>query len=82
MTVYKLPIVLTVDDLEGTPDDGNRYEVIDGDLYVSGPPSYVHQSVLMNLGARVWINIEIKPTAALSLALASFSTTTTASYRI
>jgi Uma2 family endonuclease len=26
------------------PDDGNRYEVIDGELYVSPPPSWAHQT--------------------------------------
>lgn len=26
-----------------TPDDGNRYEVIDGELYVTPPPSVPHQ---------------------------------------
>src|SRR5688572_1459029 len=31
---------LTWRDLDDTPDDGNRYEVIDGVLYVSGYPTY------------------------------------------
>ncbi|MBI3970409.1 MAG: Uma2 family endonuclease [Chloroflexi bacterium] len=30
-------------DLEVMPDDGKRYEVIDGDLYVSKQPSWHHQ---------------------------------------
>lgn len=34
----------TVDDLEHFPvDDGNRYEIIDGELYVSKQPHYHHQ---------------------------------------
>lgn len=34
----------TVDDLERFPDDdGNRYEIIDGELYVSKQPHYHHQ---------------------------------------
>jgi len=33
----------TTADLEVMPDDGKRYEVIDGELYVSKQPSYHHQ---------------------------------------
>jgi Uma2 family endonuclease len=31
------------EDIWDTPDDGNRYEVIDGDLYVTPPPVVAHQ---------------------------------------
>jgi Uma2 family endonuclease len=34
---------LTYADLRALPDDGNRYEIIDGVLYVSPSPSEVHQ---------------------------------------
>ena len=33
----------TVADLEDLPDDGNRYEVIDGELFVTPSPSANHQ---------------------------------------
>ena len=33
----------TSKDLEGMPDDGKRYEIIDGELYVSKQPGYHHQ---------------------------------------
>jgi Uma2 family endonuclease len=32
-------------DLEAFPDDGKRYEIIDGELYVSKQPSWHHQRV-------------------------------------
>ncbi|MDP8922646.1 MAG: Uma2 family endonuclease [Chloroflexota bacterium] len=31
------------EDIWDTPDDGNRYEVIDGDLYMTPPPVVIHQ---------------------------------------
>lgn len=46
-TYTDLPI--TVKALEGAPDDGNRYEVIEGELYVSTAPGIPHQTVLGNL---------------------------------
>jgi Uma2 family endonuclease len=38
-------------DLELLPDDGKRYEIIDGELYVSKQPHFYHQVVCMDLGA-------------------------------
>ncbi len=48
MSVYTEP-PLTIADLEATPDDGNRYELIEGELYVSTSPSFFHQNILGNV---------------------------------
>ena len=37
----------TVDEVRALPDDGNRYEVIDGDLLVTPAPSWLHQQAAM-----------------------------------
>jgi Uma2 family endonuclease len=39
----------TVDMVRALPDDGNRYEVIDGELYVTPSPSYAHQRAVREL---------------------------------
>ena len=41
--------VWTYDDLQSLPDDGNRYEIIDGELVVSPSPAFWHQEVLKRL---------------------------------
>jgi Uma2 family endonuclease len=41
--------MVTVSDLESMPDDGNRYEVIDGELFVSTAASFFHQYALTEL---------------------------------
>src|ERR1035438_5599867 len=46
---YASDLRLTNADLEAMPDDGNRYELIDGELYVSTAPSFNHQTILVNI---------------------------------
>jgi Uma2 family endonuclease len=40
--------VLTIADLDCTPDDGNKYELIEGEIYMSRSPSLTHQITLQN----------------------------------
>jgi Uma2 family endonuclease len=40
--------VLTIADLDCTPDDGNKYELIEGEIYMSRSPSLTHQITLTN----------------------------------
>ena len=39
----------TIDELHGLPEDGNRYELIKGQLFVTPPPSVNHETI----GARL-----------------------------
>lgn len=43
----------TVDMLDALPDDGNRYEIIDGRLFVTPAPSDVHQLVVGAMHGRL-----------------------------
>jgi Uma2 family endonuclease len=52
---------LTVCGLECAPDDGNRYEVIEGDLHISAPPSFFHQRVLFHLTLALGKHLEEHP---------------------
>ena len=40
---------LTYEDYEAFPDDGNRYEIIDGEVYVTAAPSAPHQRAVTRL---------------------------------
>src|SRR5438034_6333768 len=41
--------LMTVDDLDAMPEDGNRYEVIEGELFVSRAPGLPHQIISVNI---------------------------------
>jgi Uma2 family endonuclease len=51
----------TVDDLQDLPDDGQRYEVIDGELFVNPAPSYAHQRALGILHRRIADYLDREP---------------------
>ncbi len=44
----------TADMVRALPDDGNRYEVIDGELFVTPAPSARHQRAVTGISARLW----------------------------
>lgn len=39
----------TLEELHSLPDDGNKYELIDGELFVTPPPSEEHEAILVRL---------------------------------
>ena len=45
----KTRTLLTADDFFALPDDGKRYEVLAGELYVNPPPAFRHQDVAKRL---------------------------------
>jgi len=57
----KVDPILTVADLDLMPDDGNRYELFAGDLFVSRAPGLPHQSVLSNLLAELTLFLRDYP---------------------
>ena len=48
------PVYYTADMVRALPDDGNRYEVIDGELFVTPAPSARHQRAVTGISARLW----------------------------
>lgn len=48
----------TYEDLEQLPTDGNRYEIVDGELLVTPAPIPLHQRLVMNLSAQLWLHVK------------------------
>jgi hypothetical protein len=53
LLAMRIPRPLTVEDLFRLPDDGWRYELVDGSLIVSPPPVTNHQRTVVRLTAPV-----------------------------
>ena len=53
--------LLTVADLDACPDDSNRYELIEGELFVSRAPGIPHQRILNNLQLAFGIYLKNNP---------------------
>lgn len=65
MTALRWGSPLTVDDLEAMPEDGHRYELVDGTLLVTPAPNTRHQRcvarLLIVLGSAAGPDIEVLP---------------------
>ena len=53
--------LMSVDDLDCMPEDGNRYEVIEGELFVSRAPGLTHQLVSGNIFGSFWDYLKVNP---------------------
>ena len=49
MAMPAQPTEWTVDMVRALPEDGSRYEVIDGELFVTPAPSLIHQRAILGL---------------------------------
>lgn len=70
--------LLTIADWEAMPHgDGNRYEIVEGELFVSCSPGLTHQTVATNLTGLIWSFLERNPVATVvatpGLILSKFS---------
>ncbi len=61
----KIEPLLTVEDLDACPDDGNRYELIGGELFVSRAPRIPHQLALQSLGFQFQLYLKEHPIGTL-----------------
>lgn len=57
----KIEPLMTVTDLEAMPEDGNRYEVIEGELFVSCAPGLTHQQISGNIHYLIRSYLEENP---------------------
>lgn len=57
----------TVAKLHALPDDGNRYEIIDGALYVTPAPRFMHQRALFDLASMLHAYVKDIPFAIMCL---------------
>ena len=49
MAMPAQPTEWTVEMVHSLPDDGNRYEVVGGELFVTPAPSWTHQRAVLEL---------------------------------
>jgi Uma2 family endonuclease len=65
MVMAPATTVWTVEQVDQLPEDGNRYEVIHGRLFVSPSPSMAHQILLQELDGQLWTYLRAHPIGAL-----------------
>ena len=61
-------IILTYDDYAALPNDGKRYEIIEGDIFVSPAPRPKHQKAIGNLHIILGLYLQDHPIGDLYLA--------------
>ncbi|HEY3137994.1 MAG TPA: Uma2 family endonuclease [Blastocatellia bacterium] len=59
--VAKIEPLLTIEDLDALPEDGNRYELIEGELFVSRAPTLSHQAIVRKLLVAIQKYLEKHP---------------------
>ncbi len=59
---------LTYKDLQAMPNDGKRYELIDGEVYMTPSPSWRHQEILGNIYIALRTFVEERDLGKVSLA--------------
>ena len=51
---------LTYEDLQFTPADGKRYELVEGELFVSAAPIPLHQRTVIRLSAPLSVHVRAR----------------------
>lgn len=59
--VAKVEPLLTIADIDAMPEDGNRYELIEGELFVSRAPTLSHQEIILRLLVAIQKYLEQHP---------------------
>ena len=60
MTTMTIKGPATLQDLLNTPKDGNKYELVDGEIVVS-PAGMRHSEVAINIGGLIWEFLQKNP---------------------
>jgi Uma2 family endonuclease len=53
--------LFTVADLDLMPEDGNRYEIIEGDIFISRAPSLLHQLAVQGFAKNIGVYLDHNP---------------------